>query len=182
MEERRLFHVFNFKNMSLEIKIDDRTAKVRLIKKEGNIVKVEVDDRIYDLDLIMVENGVYSILYNNISYNVELIEKKDHRHFNVNTLYNSYDVEIIDAEAKYLMGRSREEFADIRKIFSPMPGKVVKIPFKVGDSVKAGDTVIVVSAMKMESEYKVQKDRIIKQILVNEGDTIDGNQTLIVVE
>jgi biotin carboxyl carrier protein len=168
--------------MSLEIKIDDRTAKVKLLKQEGNIIKVEVDDRIYDLDLIMVENGVYSILYNNISYNVELIEKKDHRHFNVNTLYNSYDVEIIDAETKYRMGRSKEEIEDIRKIFSPMPGKVVKIPYKVGDHVKAGDTVIIVSAMKMESEYKVKKDRVIKQILVKEGDTIDGNQTLIVVE
>lgn len=168
--------------MSLEIKIDDRTAKVKLLKQEGNIIKVEVDDRIYDLDLIMVENGVYSILYNNISYNVELIEKKDHRHFNVNTLYNSYDVEIIDAETKYRLGRSKEEIEDIRKIFSPMPGKVVRIPYKVGDHVKAGDTVIIVSAMKMESEYKVKKDRVIKQILVKEGDTIDGNQTLIVVE
>jgi biotin carboxyl carrier protein len=168
--------------MSLEIKIDDRTAKVKLLKQEGNIIKVEVDDRTYDLDLIMVENGVYSILYNNISYNVELIEKKDHRHFNVNTLYNSYDVEIIDAESKYRLGRSKEEIEDIRKIFSPMPGKVVRIPFKVGDHVKAGDTVIIVSAMKMESEYKVKKDRVIKQILVKEGDTIDGNQTLIVVE
>jgi len=36
--------------------------------------------------------------------------------------------------------------------------------------------------MKMESEYKVKKDRIVRQVLVKEGDTVDGNQTLIVVE
>jgi biotin carboxyl carrier protein len=168
--------------MSLEIKIDDRTANVKLLKREGNFVSINVDGKIYDLDLLMVENGVYSILSNNKSYNVELIEKDDHRHFNVNTLYNSYDIEIIDAETKYKQGRTTPELDDIRKIVSPMPGKVVKIPVKVGDKVKAGDTVIVVSAMKMESEYKVQKDRVIKEIMVKEGDTVDGNQTLVVVE
>ena len=115
-------------------------------------------------------------------YQLELIEKDDIRHYNVNTYYHSYDVEIIDAEAKYRLNRGVDELDDIRKIASPMPGKVVKIPVKVGDELKAGDTVIVVSAMKMESEYKVQKDRIVKEVLVKVGDTIDGDQTLVVVE
>jgi biotin carboxyl carrier protein len=168
--------------MALEIKIGDRTAQVELISREGNLVKVDVDGKVYDLDLLMVEDGVYSILYNNISYNVELIEKQDHRHYNVNTLYSSWDVEIVDAETKYRRNRHKEEHEEIRKIFSPMPGKVVKILVKEGDSVKAGETVIIVSAMKMESEYKLKKDRIVRQVLVKEGDTIDGNQTLIVVE
>jgi biotin carboxyl carrier protein len=63
-----------------------------------------------------------------------------------------------------------------------MPGKIVKILVKIGDKVKAGDTVVIVSAMKMESEYKVKNDRTIKDILVKEGDTIDGNQPLIIIE
>lgn len=166
----------------LEIKINERTANLKLIKKEGNLVTVEVDDHLYDLDMVMVENGVYSVLYNNISYNVELFEKSDHKHFNVNTLYNSYDVEIIDAETKYKRNRNKEELGDIRKISSPMPGKVVKVLVKKGDTVKAGDTVVIVSAMKMESEYKVVKDRTVIDVLVKEGDTVDGNQTLVVVE
>ena len=63
-----------------------------------------------------------------------------------------------------------------------MPGKVVKIPVKKGDKVNAGDTVIIVSAMKMESEYKVKIDRVVKEIKVKEGDTIAANQPLIIVE
>jgi len=168
--------------MSLEIKINGRTARVMMHKKEGHIYEIEVDDKVYHLDALMVERGVYSILNDNTSYNVELIEKNDHRHFNVNTLYHSYDVEIIDAETKYKRNRSKEELDDIRKISSPMPGKIVKIPVKVGDHVKAGDTVVIVAAMKMESEYKVQKDRVVRQINVKEGDIVDGNQVLIVVE
>lgn len=168
--------------MPLEIQINDRTAHVKLLKHDGNFYEIEVDGKLYKLDAMMVEQGVYSVIHDNISYNLELIEKDDIRHYNVNTYYHSYDVEIVDAEAKYRKNRSGDEIDDIRKIVSPMPGKVVKIPVKIGDEVKAGDTVIVVSAMKMESEYKVQKDRIIKEILVKEGDTIDGNQTLVVVE
>jgi len=44
------------------------------------------------------------------------------------------------------------------------------------------ETVVVVSAMKMESEYKAGKDGIIKQVHVNEGDTIEGHQALITLE
>jgi biotin carboxyl carrier protein len=168
--------------MALEIKVNDRLANVKLLEHSGNMYKIRVDDKIFEVDALMVETGVFSIIHNNISYNVELIEKKDHRHYNVNTLYNSYDIEIIDAEARYMQNRSADEADDIRKISSPMPGKVVKIPVKEGDHVKAGDTVIIVSAMKMESEYKVVKDRIVKEILVKEGDTVDGNQTLVIVE
>ena len=44
------------------------------------------------------------------------------------------------------------------------------------------NTVIVVEAMKMQSEYKVKRECTIKDVLVKEGDTVEGNQTLIVLE
>jgi len=42
--------------------------------------------------------------------------------------------------------------------------------------------VIIVSAMKMESEYKVKQDRVIKKILVKEGDTVAGDQPMVILE
>jgi biotin carboxyl carrier protein len=36
--------------------------------------------------------------------------------------------------------------------------------------------------MKMESEYKVKQDRIIKRILVKEGDTVSGDQPMVIIE
>ncbi len=168
--------------MSLDIKIGNRVSKVKLISKENNKVKIKVDDKIYELDIVMVENGVYSILYNNISYNVELTENGNYKKYLVTTLYNSLNVEIIDSETKYRQSRKKDEMDEEVKISSPMPGKVVKIPVKVGDKINAGETVIIISAMKMESEYKVKTERVVKEILVKEGQTINGNQTLIVVE
>jgi len=168
--------------MSLEVQIGEKTVQIEVIGKNGKQAMISVNGKPYEVDIVMVEEGVYSILHNGISYNVELVENNGPKKYLVNTLYKSYDVEIIDAESKYLRARKKATSDDGRVISSPMPGKVVKIPVKVGDKVKAGQTVIIVSAMKMESEYKVKKDRVVTEIHVKEGDTIEGNQPLIAIE
>ena len=168
--------------MALEINIDGTSSNVEMLSKEGNIYRISIDDQVYEVDLVKVENGVYSILHKNKSFNVELIQGKKPKTYTINTLYNSYDIDILDAEAKYLKNRKSGELDDDNTISSPMPGKVVKILAKKGDKIKAGDTVIIISAMKMESEYKVKKDRLIIDVLVKEGDIIDGNQPLVVIE
>ncbi len=167
--------------MSTEIKINGRKALVEILGREGDKVNISIDGKKYEADVVMVEEGVYSILIDNRSHNIELISN-DAKNYVVNTYASSYDVEIVDAESKYLSSRRRNEGLEDFVISSPMPGKVVKILVNVGDEVKAGDTVIIVSAMKMESEYKVKTDRIIKEIKVKEGDTIQSNQPLIVTE
>jgi len=111
-----------------------------------------------------------------------LVEAKNAKSYTVNTLYESFDVQIIDAESKYLMNRKKDDGEDDLVIASPMPGKVVKVLVKAGDRVKAGETVVVVSAMKMESEYKVKQDRLIKKVLVKEGDTVAGDQPMVIIE
>ena len=171
-----------FRKMALEINIDGNSSNVELLSKEGNIYRVSIDDQIYEVDLVKVENGVYSILHKNKSFNVELIQGKKPKTYTINTLYNSYDIDILDAEAKYLKNRKSDDMDDDNTISSPMPGKVVKILVKKGDKIKAGDTVVIISAMKMESEYKVKKDRLIIDVLVKEGDIIDGNQPLVIIE
>jgi biotin carboxyl carrier protein len=169
--------------MALEIRLDDRNSHVELVRKDKNFIEILVDGKLYKLDIIMVEEGVYSILHNNKSYNVELIEAETKKKYIVNTLYRSFNLEIIDAETRYQLSRNKNQLVDDQStISSPMPGKVVKIPVKEGDKVEVGDTVIIISAMKMESEYKTGKSGIVKEIHISEGDTIEGHQPLITIE
>lgn len=168
--------------MSYEVKINNRISTIELLSREGTKFNILIDKTYYELDIAEVEKGVYSILHENRSFNVELVEGRNSKNYMVNTLYETFDVDIIDAEAKYLMNRKKDDGEDANTISSPMPGKVVKILFKEGDEVKAGETVIVVSAMKMESEYKVKQDRKIKRILVKEGDTVNSDQPMVVIE
>ncbi len=169
--------------MPLEIKVDDRLSDVEIISQEGSQVKVNIDGRVYDLDVERVDNGSYSILHKNKSYNIDLIQGKGARHYVVNMAYSSYDVNIIDAHAKYIENRNKnQQSADENSISSPMPGKVVKLLVEEGDEVVKGQPVIVISAMKMESEYKAGIDGVVKKITCQAGDTIEAHQPLVWIE
>ena len=169
--------------MELELNIESRTAIVDFVKREVNLISVSVDGEIYDLDMVRVAEGIYSIIYKGKSYNVEMIQGITDKHYIVNTFYTTYNVEVVDAETKYIRNRHKGDSQEGKNsISTPMPGKVVKILVKVGDAVEAGQTVIIVSAMKMESEFKASKAGIVSEIPVTEGDTVDGNQVLVVIE
>jgi len=169
--------------MAYEISIEHRTASVELLNRAGDRAIIQVDDRKYDLDLVEVEKGVYSIIYNGHSYNVELIPGENSKKYIVTTFAKTFNVEVIDAESKYISNRHQGPEAEgSNQVASPMPGKVVKIPVSVGDSVAAGQTLIVVEAMKMQSEFKSPGDKIVQAILVREGDTVDSHEVMIRLE
>jgi biotin carboxyl carrier protein len=168
--------------MAYEVSLGHRTAKVEILNKADNKALIDIDGNRYEVDILMVEKGVYSILYNGHSYNIELIEGDTSKKYIVNTFAKTFNVEIIDAESKYRNSRNKGADAEAENsITSPMPGKVVKIPVKQGDMVTTGQTLIVVEAMKMQSEYKAAADRQVMDILVKEGDTVNANQLLIIL-
>ena len=169
-------------NQNFEVKIGDRLAKVELLSENENIKTLLVDGKEYVVDIIPVDAG-YSIIYDNKSYNIEIIEGENSKEFMINTLYKSFDVNIVDAEYRYQEIRNqKKELEGGNVISSPMPGRIVRITAKQGDTVIAGQTLIVVSAMKMESEYKSPKNGIIKTVHVKEGDVVNGHQPLITIE
>lgn len=168
--------------MPVELKIKDRIAKVEILEKKGTFFKVKIGDRIYEIDVTRVETGVYSVLFNGHSTNMEMIEGNSPNKYIVNTRSNDYEIEVIDAKTKYMAAGRSNLLGSDSVISSPMPGKIIKIPVSPGDPVKKGDPVIIVSAMKMESEYKSPVDGSIKKIFVQEGDTVGGNQPLVEIE
>lgn len=166
----------------MEIHIGDRVADVSLVNKEGNKVQITIDGKPYEVDIVMAENGSCSILHDGDSYNAELIHHEGKKSYDVNIFYRSYHIDIVDSQAKYLRMKKGDDTRQDDKIIAPMPGKVVKIPVQKGDHLQAGDIVIVLEAMKMQSNYKVNSECIVKDILVNEGDSVNGNQTLVLLD
>ncbi len=169
--------------MAYEVSIENRTADIELLNRVGSKALVQVDDKRYELDIVEVEKGVYSIIYNGHSYNIELIEGGSNKKYIVNTFARTFNLEIIDAEAKYIKNRSKGLDAEgANQIVSPMPGKIVRIPVKAGDQVVTGQTLIIVEAMKMQSEFKATGDKTVREILVREGDTVNAHQLMIRLE
>ena len=154
----------------MEIHIGNRVADVTLVSKEGNKVRLSIDGKPYDVDIVMAENGSCSVLHDGNSFNAEIISGEDHRNYDVNMFYRSYHVDIVDTQKKYLrMRKSAEEKQD---------DKIVR----KGDRLETGDTVVVLEAMKMQSNYKVSSACVVKDILVSEGDSVDNNQVLMTLD
>lgn len=67
-------------------------------------------------------------------------------------------------------------------IKSPLPGTILDIFVNVGDTVKAGQKVILLEAMKMENQIDADRDGVIKSIGVRKGDVIMEGDVLVTIE
>lgn len=63
-----------------------------------------------------------------------------------------------------------------------MPGKVIEVRVAVGDQVHAGDTVVVLEAMKMENPVRAAEDGVVTEVRVAEGDQVEAGALLLVVD
>lgn len=68
---------------------------------------------------------------------------------------------------------------DGSNIISPMPGKVIKLAVKQGDTVRKGDLLLVVEAMKMENNIVSPADALVGEVMVKPGDSVDSNLVLL---
>jgi biotin carboxyl carrier protein len=67
------------------------------------------------------------------------------------------------------------------KVVAPLPGRVISLKVKVGDTVKAGDEVAVLEAMKMENSITSDYDGTVLQVSVAEGDNVATDAVLMIV-
>lgn len=67
-------------------------------------------------------------------------------------------------------------------LVAPMPGRITRILAKVGQTVKAGEALLTMEAMKMETIVRAPADGVVKSIALNVGDLCAGGQVLAVVE
>ena len=67
-------------------------------------------------------------------------------------------------------------------IKTPLPGVIIDVKVNVGDTVKKGDTVVVLEAMKMENNINADRDGKVTAIQVAKGDTVADGAVLIVIE
>ncbi len=71
--------------------------------------------------------------------------------------------------------------SSIGAVKSPLPGVILEMKCKVGDTVKRGQTLLILEAMKMENSINADRDGSIIEIKVNKGDSVLENAELVVI-
>lgn len=71
--------------------------------------------------------------------------------------------------------------AEGTQVLAPMPGAILNVNVSVGASVKAGDVLMILEAMKMENDIVAPCDGVVKQIPVVKGSTVNSDDVLAVI-
>jgi biotin carboxyl carrier protein len=150
------------------------------VEKEAN--NLTVNGEKISLDTFEVTSSSFHILKNNVSYNVDVIRvNKEEKTALIRVNGNKYEVKVTDKFDELLKNLGMDSLAakKVNNIKAPMPGLVLNIIAKEGDTVKKGDPLLVLEAMKMENILKSPTDGVVKRIAVTKGIAVEKNQLLI---
>jgi len=147
---------------------------------EVDLFRVVVDGVEQMVDAQKSERTVYSLLVNGRSYEANVTEKSDGLDITIEGDF--YDFKVVDERRRTLSRHADVAASGIQVIQAQMPGKVVSILVEPGHRVKVGDGLLVLEAMKMENEIKSPKAGEVKEVNVQQGDTVESGQKLLVVE
>ena len=135
-------------------------AKVNVRKIDKNIDKKEEIQKV-----ATASNGEYTVVVNGQKYNVQVSEGLD------------ASVEVKAVTPAPISESSPSGF----EVKATLPGSVFKVVSSVGQTVKKGDVLLVLEAMKMEIEIVAPQDGTVSAILVQQGDNVEDGQALVVL-
>ncbi len=138
-----------------------------------------------NLNAVQDSDTTFHILNEHKSYKAVLIDADFiQKKYTISINNNTYTVDIsneLDLLIKE-MGFSLGNAKKVNEIKAPMPGLILDINIKVGDTVNEGDTLLVLEAMKMENSIASPREGVIKSISVQKTDAVEKNQLLIEFE
>lgn len=118
----------------------------------------------------------YKVTVNGTAYEIELEE--------IDAQTAVQEKEEKEAQNEPAKEEPKEETAakgEGTNVTSPMPGNILDIKVKVGDTVNKGDVLMILEAMKMENEIPANCDGTVKEISVSKGNAVETGSVLCVI-
>jgi acetyl/propionyl-CoA carboxylase alpha subunit len=133
-------------------------------------------------DIAEIKKGIFNVIIDNRSYNAEIIKHDaTEKCFHIKVNNNIYKIQVRDRYDDLLkeLGMDTQKSRKVSSLKAPMPGLVVEVAVSEGQSVKKGDRIVVLEAMKMENILKSPDDAVIKKISVIKGKTVEKNEVMV---
>ena len=164
--------------MSYIVRVDGREFRIDIVR-EGSHFKISLNNKDIKAEMasaysnsqlsLIIDSKLYTVVFdadNKIAVNAE-----------------EYVAEVFDEHVHTLFKTSAAVGLKHEVVITvPMPGLIIDVAVKEGETVRAGQGLIVVEAMKMQNEIKAPQDGIVKKIFVKRGQTVNGRDKLIIIE
>ncbi len=147
---------------SEELKINGHKVEIKIFEDEDGFTYLEYKNKKYLAEIIEKNQNKYTVLLNGVSYSFT-----------------------IESPISYSRRKYLEKFKEVPKtenISAPMPGKIIELLVEENVTVKEGESILILEAMKMQNEITTHVSGKVKKIHVRPGDTVSKDQVMMEIE
>ncbi len=166
--------------MKFAATLGDAVETVEVTGERGRY-RVTLGGEVWEVDARLTAQGIYSLLIGGVSHVADVTDRDGACVVDVGD--ETYVIRV-EEQTRYVI-RTRGGAAGGRAhqtLVAPLPGKITHVAVRPGDTVAAGDTLLVIEAMKMENELSSPKAGRVKEVSVTEGQSVEAGRLLVVVE
>jgi acetyl/propionyl-CoA carboxylase alpha subunit len=165
--------------MVYRLKIGEKEVSFHVEKRGANRVTLSHEDRLLDVDYTVISKHHVHLVMNGAGVNAYVAEEGKAKTVVIRGI--TYSIEDADILDNYAKGKKSSQTVQL-DITPPMPSVVVRILVTEGQRVKQGESVIVVSSMKMETTLIAPSDGRVRSVNVAVGDKVMPGQILVDID
>lgn len=159
--------------------VGSRTHTVDVIQDDGRY-RITLGDEVWEVDARLTAQGIFSLIIDGVSH---VAEVDDHAgDCVVDVGGETYSIQV-EEQTRYII-RTRGGAAGGaggQTLKAPLPGKITHVAVRAGDAVAAGQSLVVIEAMKMENELKATTAGTVREVRVTAGQPVNAGDVLIVI-
>ena len=136
----------------------------------------------YDVEIVEIEDNLAQVTVNGIPFEVELKQAVKPTSSHVRKpLAAPVPAAPVEKPVEKAAAKHAAQAGAGSKIIAPLPGTITEMKVKVGDTMKVGDTVVILEAMKMQNNIESDYSGTVTSVLVDRGDTVMEGSVLLTI-
>jgi biotin carboxyl carrier protein len=157
------------------------TSEVVEISGADGHYRLTIGESQWEVDARSSPAGIYSLLIGGLSHTAAVVDRDGTCVVDVGG--RSYEV-LVEEQTRWIIRTHGGAAGSARgqTLVAPLPGKITHIAVRPGEQVQAGDTLVVIEAMKMENEFKASVAGTVVEVRVQPGQAVNPGDTLVVIE
>ncbi len=157
-----------------------REVVAEVVPAGDGMYEVTLEGRTVTVDARMVDPAVCSFIVDGVCYEVHVARDRDLYTLLINGEH--YEVAARNRRVRAAFSAGGRMLTGRQVIQAPMPGRVVRVLVDQGSSVKTGEPLLVLEAMKMENQLRSPVDGVVAELEVVAGQVVATGDKLVVVE